>query len=133
MTNEEIIKLLKIEKDCVYRADYCDRQCNKCDLAQDTNKLLEMYDEVINKLEMLNVFEEEFSTIVSEYNDLVEENMKLRKELKQRRKEKKKWKRAALNYKEAAENWEQTCHVYEAGLSNMRNRIKNFEREGNTQ
>ena len=47
MTDFRMLELLKIERECVSRADTCDRNCASCDLVQDTNELLEMYDKVI--------------------------------------------------------------------------------------
>lgn len=50
MTIQRMIKLLQIEKECITRNDgvNCDRNCAKCDLVQDSQELLEMYEEVIN-------------------------------------------------------------------------------------
>ena len=42
---EEIIKVLQIERECVSRD--CDRDCGKCDLAQDRDWLLSVYDDAI--------------------------------------------------------------------------------------
>ena len=53
MTIDEAIELLKIERICVRHADVCDRECGKCSLVQDTDKLLEMYDSVCDWLEEL--------------------------------------------------------------------------------
>ena len=47
MTDFRMLELLKIERECVSRGDTCDRNCASCDLVQDTNELLEMYDKVI--------------------------------------------------------------------------------------
>ena len=80
MTNEEIIELIKIEKQCVLRADTCDRQCDNCDLVQDSNKLLEMYDEIIYILDVA------FPNTVKEYRELVSDNSILQDENKELRK-----------------------------------------------
>ena len=77
MTNEEIVELIKIEKQCVLRADTCDRQCDNCDLVQDSNKLLEMYDEIIYILDVA------FPNTVKEYRELVSYNFKLLDENKE--------------------------------------------------
>ena len=53
MSIDEAIDLLKIERICVRHADVCDRECGKCSLVQDTDKLLEMYDSVCDWLEEL--------------------------------------------------------------------------------
>ena len=50
MTYERALELLKIERECIKRADACNRNCAKCDLVQDPNELLEMYDWVISNL-----------------------------------------------------------------------------------
>ena len=41
MTNERILELLEIEKQCVTRE--CDRNCAACDLVQEQDELEEMY------------------------------------------------------------------------------------------
>ena len=55
MTNIRAIELLKIERECVNRNNQdcilCDRQCDKCDLVQSAEELLEMYDFVIDAME----------------------------------------------------------------------------------
>lgn len=55
MTFQRAIELLQIERECVNRNNQpfgrnCDRECGKCDLVQNTEELIEMYDFVINKL-----------------------------------------------------------------------------------
>ena len=58
MTIDEAIELVKIEKECVTRADnlYCNRNCIECDLVQDTNKLLYMYEQLAEWLEELKEY-----------------------------------------------------------------------------
>ena len=80
MTNEEIIELIKTEKQCVLRADTCDRKCGSCILVQDSNKLLEMYDEIIYILDVA------FPNTVKEYRELVSDNSILQNENKKLRK-----------------------------------------------
>lgn len=63
MTIEEAIKLLKIERKCVRHADVCGRECDKCCLCQDTDELLEMYDNVTEK----------YLTQLKEYQQLEEQ------------------------------------------------------------
>ena len=50
MDKSEIVRLLKIERECVRRNsdEECDRECGMCPLVQDDMVLLEMYDEAIN-------------------------------------------------------------------------------------
>lgn len=50
MTNRRILELLKIERECVKRGE--NRKCNECDLVQNTDELLEMYDSLIFGVEM---------------------------------------------------------------------------------
>lgn len=47
LSREEVLELLKTERECVSRAGSCDRNCSKCPLVRDTDKLLAMYDTVI--------------------------------------------------------------------------------------
>jgi hypothetical protein len=45
---EKVIKGLQIERECVSRD--CDRNCGKCDLVQDRDWLLSVYDDAIDML-----------------------------------------------------------------------------------
>lgn len=47
ISSKEILELLQTERECVSRADTCDRDCAKCSLARDADELLAMYDAVI--------------------------------------------------------------------------------------
>ena len=51
MTIDEAIALVKIERECIIRADVCDRKCEKCDLVQDSGKLIDMYEQLAEWLE----------------------------------------------------------------------------------
>ena len=51
MTIDEAIALVKIERECVIRADACDRKCEKCDLLQDSTELTDMYEQLVEWLE----------------------------------------------------------------------------------
>lgn len=58
MTIDEAKQLLVIERECINRNNQpfgknCDRNCGKCDLVQNTDKLIEMYDNVAEWLEEL--------------------------------------------------------------------------------
>lgn len=53
MTIDEAIALVKIERECVIRADACDRKCEKCDLLQDSTELTDMYEQLADWLEEL--------------------------------------------------------------------------------
>lgn len=52
MKKERAIELLQIERACIERnqAQMCDRRCERCDLCQDTDELLLMYDVVITNI-----------------------------------------------------------------------------------
>ena len=47
ISRKEILELLQTERECVSRADTCNRDCARCSLVRDTDKLLAMYDAVI--------------------------------------------------------------------------------------
>ncbi len=46
MEKTEIIKYLKIERECISRD--CDRNCGQCDLVQEQETLLNVYNNAIN-------------------------------------------------------------------------------------
>ncbi len=58
MSIDEAIKLLEIEKMCVKHADVCNRECDKCALVQNTDKLLEMYTSVCELLKQLEEYQQ---------------------------------------------------------------------------
>ena len=45
MTKDEVIRILKIERECISRN--CDRNCGYCDLVQEQETLLDAYDNAI--------------------------------------------------------------------------------------
>ena len=49
MDKNEVIKYLKIERECISRD--CDRNCGECDLVQEQETLLEAYNSAIALLE----------------------------------------------------------------------------------
>ena len=49
MDKNEVIKYLKIERECISRD--CDRNCGECDLVQEQDVLLEAYNSAIALLE----------------------------------------------------------------------------------
>jgi hypothetical protein len=49
MTKAEVIKYLKIERECISRD--CDRNCGECDLVQEQETLLDAYNSAIALLE----------------------------------------------------------------------------------
>ena len=56
MTIDEAISLLRIERECILRADMCNRKCEKCDLLQDSTDLEDMYEQVVEWLEELKAY-----------------------------------------------------------------------------
>lgn len=53
MTKQEILKGLRIERECVNRD--CDRDCANCDIVQERDWLLEMYDSAIALIENIKL------------------------------------------------------------------------------
>lgn len=53
MNKQRVIELLRIEKNCIKRNELnrCDRECQKCDLLQDSGELISMYDFVLAEME----------------------------------------------------------------------------------
>lgn len=49
MDRSEVIRGLRIERECVSRD--CDRNCAECDIVQERDWLLEVYDNAINLIE----------------------------------------------------------------------------------
>ena len=47
LSRKEVLELLQTERECVIRAETCDRDCSKCPLVRDSRKLIVMYDTVI--------------------------------------------------------------------------------------
>ena len=58
MTLDKAERLMRIEKECVTRADACDRRCDKCELVQDTGELLSAYDFVLAMFEIIRKWED---------------------------------------------------------------------------
>ena len=48
MNLHDVIKVIETERECVSRD--CDRDCGKCDLVMDKNKILKAYDKVLKYL-----------------------------------------------------------------------------------
>ena len=51
VTKQEVLKGLRIERECVSRD--CDRDCANCDIVQERDWLLNIYDEAIRLLERM--------------------------------------------------------------------------------
>ena len=68
LDKKRVIELLKIERECVSRA-VCDRDCGKCELAQDKDELLAAFDSAV---EMLTAQDTSISPRVLSVNDFME-------------------------------------------------------------
>lgn len=53
MTLERTIELLRIERECVRRAETCTRHCEVCPLVQDDKELVQAYDQAIGLLDAI--------------------------------------------------------------------------------
>jgi len=56
MTTEQILKVLKTERECIARQgdiSKCDRRCGECDLCLPDDEILKVYDFLINGYELL--------------------------------------------------------------------------------
>lgn len=52
MTTDQILKVLRNERECIKRQNgKCDRNCAKCDLCLPDTEILEVYDHLITQLE----------------------------------------------------------------------------------
>lgn len=73
MTIDEARELLLIEKECVERNNenciLCDRNCEKCDLMQDSDKIIEMYNNVAEWLEELKAIKENNHDFFTQYKN----------------------------------------------------------------
>jgi uncharacterized protein YecT (DUF1311 family) len=57
MTIQRAKELMEIERKCVKRNEAgCNRDCAKCDLAQQTNELIAAYDKVISYINSASKF-----------------------------------------------------------------------------
>lgn len=56
MTNTEVIKILENERECVYRAKYCNRHCNTCDLVMKDIDIIEAYDKAIHQINNISKY-----------------------------------------------------------------------------
>ena len=50
MNKNDVISVLETERECVMRAEYCDRDCAKCDLVMPSDKIISAYNYVIEWL-----------------------------------------------------------------------------------
>ena len=94
MTIDEAIALVKIERECVIRADVCDRKCEKCDLLQDSTELTDMYEHLAEWLEELKAYKENqhrslrhmyekgYNKAIDDFAILMKETLNLAEQLK---------------------------------------------------
>ena len=74
---DEAIALVKIENECVKRAENCNRKCNDCDLVQNTDTLLDLYEQLAEWLEELKALREEKSEFQIFAKDIAEANYEM--------------------------------------------------------
>ncbi len=71
---ERVIKGLQIERECVIRD--CDRDCGKCDLVQERDWLLSVYDDAISMLkEQRYEYEKGFNDAMQDKRELMYEGI----------------------------------------------------------
>lgn len=58
MTTQEAIRIIQTEKTCVQSADYCGRDCGKCDLVMDSGEILAAYDMAVEALSAERMMQE---------------------------------------------------------------------------
>ena len=73
MTENEAVKYMQIEKECINRD--CDRNCAKCDIVQEVDDLNSAYDSAIKALEDVQQYQaigthEECQTAMELYNEM---------------------------------------------------------------
>lgn len=69
MNTEQILKVLKNERECIARqSGKCDRNCKECDLCLPDDEILEVYDFLINCYELteihIDISREEADTLI---------------------------------------------------------------------
>ena len=67
MTDNEIIKIIKNEKECVRRANTCDRKCYICDLVMKDEDIIKAYDEVLHILKYNSKYRKAFKRFKNKY------------------------------------------------------------------
>ena len=83
MNTEQILKVLKNERDCIKRQGTakCDRNCVKCDLCLPDDEILEVYDFLINAYSMtevhIKVSKEERDKLIEILNRNAKEGVRL--------------------------------------------------------
>lgn len=50
MNNIDAIQIIENERECVYRANTCDRHCDTCDLVMEDKYIIDAYDKAIHAL-----------------------------------------------------------------------------------
>lgn len=82
MTNEQILKVLKNERECIARQNgKCDRNCKECDLCLPDDEILEVYDFLINSYSMteihINISKEESDKLIETINREAKKGVRL--------------------------------------------------------
>ena len=83
MSTEQILKVLKNERECIARqgTEKCDRNCKDCDLCLPDDEILEVYDFLINSYSMtevhIKVSQEEADKLIEILNRNAREDARL--------------------------------------------------------
>lgn len=90
MTENEAVKYMRIEKECINRD--CDRNCAKCDIVQEVDDLNSAYDAAIKALEEVQQYQaigthEECQTAMELYKEMHKRKFTLKSLLESREKQ----------------------------------------------
>lgn len=90
MTENEAVKYMQIEKECINRD--CDRNCAKCDIVQEVDDLNSAYDAAIKALEEVQQYQaigthEEYQTAMELYKEMHKRKFTLKSLLESREKQ----------------------------------------------
>lgn len=82
MNNEQILKVLKNERECITRQNgKCDRNCKECDLCLPDDEILEVYDFLIEAYSIaeihINVSQEEADKLIEILNRNAKDRIRL--------------------------------------------------------
>lgn len=67
MNNKNAIKIIENEITCVQRANYCDRDCTKCDLVMVDNAIISAYKKAISALKNVAKYRKEYKRFKRKY------------------------------------------------------------------
>ena len=67
MTDNEIIKIIENERECVCRANVCNRNCYTCDLVMNDEDIIEAYDKVLHILKYNSKYRKAYKRFKHKY------------------------------------------------------------------